>query len=216
VPVRADAGGDVMSTVRDSISGVTLSEPVRTPEPSAATIAPDPRPFKCPLCRTGFTDVAKLRVHAIRELRQADDAELERLIYRGAIRRFPGEGSVWHYFTASRKSRWAIGGTIVNPDGSRDTFTRRVGPNGEQWTDRAEAEEALASVWEHGLWRRPPKVPPVEQRRPLREACGLTVSAVARAVGVSCKSVRNWESGLEPKGDNARRYAVALRTGAGP
>lgn len=55
-------------------------------------------------------------------------------------------------------------------------------------------------------------LPPPEERRRLRISYGVTIQAVADAVGVSRMSVTAWERGSsEPTGANASKYAQLLQ-----
>jgi DNA-binding XRE family transcriptional regulator len=171
--------------------------------------------IRCPLCSTEFTDVKKWGVHALREMRQViareTDAEVERLMQRHT-RRFPGEGCVSPYYTKGRVLRYRISVTETAADGRKQRITRRRGPNGEHWTTRQAAEDALVVMLRDGVWPefRPWSLPPASKRQALREERGLSVSDLARAVGVSRKSILNWEAGSEPTGEHARKYALAL------
>ncbi len=53
-------------------------------------------------------------------------------------------------------------------------------------TDTADLEERL----------RPPPLPPVDEWREIRRAAGVTIDAVAAAVGVHVMTVSRWERGL--------------------
>ncbi|MGW2224308.1 helix-turn-helix transcriptional regulator [Streptomyces formicae] len=65
------------------------------------------------------------------------------------------------------------------------------------------------------------ELPPVAERRQLREALHLSQAQVARAIGVSPTTVGGWESGREPTGEVRDKYAYFLeaareRTAPGP
>ncbi|ATL31429.1 hypothetical protein KY5_6411 [Streptomyces formicae] len=51
------------------------------------------------------------------------------------------------------------------------------------------------------------ELPPVAERRALREALHLSQAQVARAIGVSPTTVGGWESGREPTGEVRHKYA---------
>jgi DNA-binding transcriptional regulator YiaG len=55
-------------------------------------------------------------------------------------------------------------------------------------------------------------LPPPDGRRQLREAAGVSLAAVGRAVGVSGECVRLWEAGLRfPSGERLGRYVEVLQ-----
>ncbi|QEU90995.1 helix-turn-helix domain-containing protein [Streptomyces kanamyceticus] len=54
------------------------------------------------------------------------------------------------------------------------------------------------------------ELPPVAERRALREALHLSQAQVARAIGVSPTTVGGWESGREPTGEIRDKYAYFL------
>ncbi|MEY9993672.1 DNA-directed RNA polymerase specialized sigma24 family protein/transcriptional regulator with XRE-family HTH domain [Streptomyces sp. V4I8] len=55
-------------------------------------------------------------------------------------------------------------------------------------------------------------LPPPKERRRLREACSLTQVQVAARMGVSCETVRAWESGRSnPRGGRREAYARLLK-----
>lgn len=58
-------------------------------------------------------------------------------------RRTPGTGSVFEYKTKAGQTRYGIKFILTMDDGTKKTVLRRRGPNGETWTKRAEAEDAL-------------------------------------------------------------------------
>jgi DNA-binding transcriptional regulator YiaG len=56
------------------------------------------------------------------------------------------------------------------------------------------------------------ELPGPPERRSLREAAGLSLQAVATAVGVTKQAVANWESGEhEPRGPHLAIYGDLLR-----
>lgn len=56
------------------------------------------------------------------------------------------------------------------------------------------------------------ELPAPHARRALREAAGLSLSRIARTVGVSRQTVFAWETGLfDPCGENLARYMAVLR-----
>ncbi|MGW0827178.1 helix-turn-helix domain-containing protein [Streptomyces sp. NPDC002845] len=59
--------------------------------------------------------------------------------------------------------------------------------------------------------RKEAELPPVEQRRALREALDLSRAQVARALGVSPSTVGGWEAGRDPAGEVRERYAYFLK-----
>lgn len=65
---------------------------------------------------------------------------------RKARRRTPGQGSVWEYKTKDGTLRFAIAYVREMPDGTRRSVTRRVGPNGEKWTTKNAALDALNEI----------------------------------------------------------------------
>ena len=202
-----------MATLRDQISAVTVSSPVDASRRPRAAPPGQARAYPClmPGCSWQTTDLAKWRVHVIREIRDADGAELERVAYRRARRRFPGDGSIWRYRMASGQARYAISVTTRDGDGAASSTTRRTDRARQPMTTRAQAEDALADALANGIWNRPPPVPRPGERAGRRAALGLSANAVARLVGVTRKSVRNWETGrCEPSGEYARRYAAVL------
>jgi len=195
-----------VTRLSEQVTMVTVRQPIDASRPAKREKQPTEPVLHCPVCwRRTFTDVAKLRVHAIRELRLANDVELERFLYRQVQRRFPGDGSVWRYSTDAEPVRYAIGHPSFG--------TRRRGPNGEKWTTFEEAEAALEQAKARGIWpvwHSPPPVPLASKRRERREAQGLSIKKLAERVGVDRKTIRNWESGRNPTGEHARRYARAL------
>jgi DNA-binding transcriptional regulator YiaG len=69
-------------------------------------------------------------------------------------------------------------------------------------------EELEAIAAEHDLRRR---LPPVRERRRIREAAGVTVSRASRMIGVSDMAVSYWERGQrEPRGKFLERYVALL------
>ncbi|MEU5685765.1 transcriptional regulator [Streptomyces venezuelae] len=56
------------------------------------------------------------------------------------------------------------------------------------------------------------ELPPVEERRALRDALNLSQAQVARAIGVSPTTVGGWESGREPTGAVREKYAYFLES----
>jgi transcriptional regulator with XRE-family HTH domain len=55
-------------------------------------------------------------------------------------------------------------------------------------------------------------LPAPAARRALREAAGVSLEGVARAVGVSKQTVLGWESGaFGPRGENLTRYVEVLQ-----
>ncbi|MEU4352892.1 helix-turn-helix transcriptional regulator [Streptomyces sp. NPDC023838] len=51
------------------------------------------------------------------------------------------------------------------------------------------------------------ELPPVDRRKPLREAFGLSQAELGKQLGVSDASVSKWESGKStPRGDTRKRY----------
>ncbi|GAA2238341.1 helix-turn-helix domain-containing protein [Streptomyces nogalater] len=59
--------------------------------------------------------------------------------------------------------------------------------------------------------REPVALPPVEQRRALRQALNLSRVQVAQALGVSPSTLGGWEAGREPSGDLREKYAYFLQ-----
>lgn len=55
-------------------------------------------------------------------------------------------------------------------------------------------------------------LPPASERVRLRKAVGLTQDQVADALGVSVRSVRRWEQGIDPRGSPAKEYSQLLNT----
>ncbi|MGW0713092.1 helix-turn-helix domain-containing protein [Streptomyces sp. NPDC002643] len=56
-------------------------------------------------------------------------------------------------------------------------------------------------------------LPPVERRKQLREAFGLSQVALAQQLGVSDAALSKWESGKSnPRGDARKRYASFCKT----
>ncbi|MER7982645.1 helix-turn-helix transcriptional regulator [Streptomyces sp. NPDC095817] len=53
-------------------------------------------------------------------------------------------------------------------------------------------------------------LPPIEERRRLREELNLSRAQVAAALGVSASTVGGWETGREPGGDVRKKYAYFL------
>jgi len=53
-------------------------------------------------------------------------------------------------------------------------------------------------------------LPPVEERRALREGLNLSRTQVAQALGVSPSTVGGWESGRDPSGETREKYAYFL------
>jgi transcriptional regulator with XRE-family HTH domain len=58
--------------------------------------------------------------------------------------------------------------------------------------------------------RTPTPLPPVEERRRLREDAGLAGSSLAAQIGVAPATVYGWEAGREPSGLLREAYAKAL------
>lgn len=55
-------------------------------------------------------------------------------------------------------------------------------------------------------------LPSPDACRQMREACGLSTSDIAVALGVTAQAVRQWERGERaPRGDTRRRYVEAVR-----
>ena len=153
--------GTPLATLRDQISAVTVSSARWTPRRPRAAPPGQARayPSLMPGCSWQTTDLAKWRVHVIREIRDADGAELERVAYRRARRRFPGDGSIWRYRMASGQARYAISVTTRDGDGAASSTTRRTDRARQPMTTRAQAEDALADALANGIWNRPPPVP---------------------------------------------------------
>ena len=56
-----------------------------------------------------------------------------------------------------------------------------------------------------------PPLPPVEERRAIRKAAGVTQAGLAHALDVNFAAVSHWENGrTTPRGRNRRAYAAAL------
>lgn len=56
------------------------------------------------------------------------------------------------------------------------------------------------------------ELPAPEERKRLREACGVSVTDLAQSICVTGAAVRQWESGVRaPQGVRLRRYIEALR-----
>jgi transcriptional regulator with XRE-family HTH domain len=53
-------------------------------------------------------------------------------------------------------------------------------------------------------------LPPVEERRTLREGLNVSRAQLAQALGVSPSTVRGWESGRDPSGEVREKYAYFL------
>lgn len=53
-------------------------------------------------------------------------------------------------------------------------------------------------------------LPPVEERRPLREALNVSRAQLAQALGVAASTVGGWESGRDPSGEVREKYAYFL------
>ncbi|XUL94526.1 helix-turn-helix domain-containing protein (plasmid) [Streptomyces galilaeus] len=53
-------------------------------------------------------------------------------------------------------------------------------------------------------------LPPVEERRPLREALNVSRAQLAQALGVGASTVGGWESGRDPSGEVREKYAYFL------
>lgn len=54
-------------------------------------------------------------------------------------------------------------------------------------------------------------LPPCEERRRIRERCGLSVHRVAAHLGVSDSTVANWEAGAQsPRPEHVTAYAALL------
>lgn len=53
-------------------------------------------------------------------------------------------------------------------------------------------------------------LPPVEERRPLREALNVSRAQLAQALGVGTSTVGGWESGRDPSGEVREKYAYFL------
>ncbi|NGO76036.1 helix-turn-helix domain-containing protein [Streptomyces sp. YC504] len=71
-------------------------------------------------------------------------------------------------------------------------------------TDFDAIDALLASVQEETA------LPPVAERRRLREALGLSRTQVAAVLGVSASTVGGWESGREPSGEIRAKYGYFL------
>lgn len=57
------------------------------------------------------------------------------------------------------------------------------------------------------------ELPPVERRKPLREAFGLSQVDLAKQLGVSDAALSKWESGKStPRGEGRRKYAAFCKT----
>ncbi|MFJ9635009.1 helix-turn-helix domain-containing protein [Streptomyces sp. NPDC101175] len=53
-------------------------------------------------------------------------------------------------------------------------------------------------------------LPPVEERRPLREALNVSRAQLAQALGVGASTIGGWESGRDPSGEVREKYAYFL------
>ncbi|MGW3290002.1 helix-turn-helix domain-containing protein [Streptomyces sp. NPDC001002] len=53
-------------------------------------------------------------------------------------------------------------------------------------------------------------LPPVEERRPLREALNVSRAQLAQALGVGASTIGGWESGRDPNGEVREKYAYFL------
>ncbi|MGW9597733.1 helix-turn-helix domain-containing protein [Streptomyces chartreusis] len=53
-------------------------------------------------------------------------------------------------------------------------------------------------------------LPPIEERRTLREELNLSRTQLAQALGVSPSTVRGWEAGRDPSGEVRKKYAYFL------
>lgn len=71
-------------------------------------------------------------------------------------------------------------------------------------------EQSVASAVETAIYPMP-VLPTHHQRRLIRESAGLSINALARVVGTTRFSVRNWESGVtEPSARFDLTYRRAL------
>jgi DNA-binding transcriptional regulator YiaG len=62
-----------------------------------------------------------------------------------------------------------------------------------------------------GLLRLRRELPPPERRRAIREAAGVSMTPVARALGVSVQTVWNWETGRRrPSTEHLQAYVDVL------
>ena len=71
-------------------------------------------------------------------------------------------------------------------------------------------EQSVASAVDAAIYPMP-VLPPHGQRRLIRESAGLSINALARVVGTTRFSIRNWELGVsEPSARFDLRYRRAL------
>ncbi|NBE55686.1 helix-turn-helix domain-containing protein, partial [Streptomyces boluensis] len=75
-------------------------------------------------------------------------------------------------------------------------------------TERNPAFDAVDALLASAV--EPEPLPPVEERRVLREHLGLSRAQVAAALGVSPSTVGGWESGRDPAGEVRGKYAYFL------
>lgn len=54
------------------------------------------------------------------------------------------------------------------------------------------------------------KLPPAPRRRRIREAAGLSMREVARALNVDVMTVSRWEGGVRPRAEHAVAYRELL------
>ena len=90
---------------------------------------------------------------------------------------------------------------------SRDTFNLYVEIHLQEvpLTEQSVAKAVDTAVYPM------PVLPPHDQRRLIRESAGLSINALARVVGTTRFSVRNWESGVsEPSARFDLTYRRAL------
>lgn len=55
-----------------------------------------------------------------------------------------------------------------------------------------------------------PRLPPAAKRRKLRESFGVTQDELASEMNVTTRTVRRWENGTDPTGENLTRYSQIL------
>lgn len=55
-----------------------------------------------------------------------------------------------------------------------------------------------------------PQLPPATERRRLRLAFGVTQDELAESLGVTTRTVRRWENGMDPTGPTLIRYGKIL------
>jgi DNA-binding transcriptional regulator YiaG len=99
-----------------------------------------------------------------------------------------------------------VGAILAMPDPGR--FHNGTGE--ECWCKRTHTVSESLALNSVRRAKPVPQLPPAPERRRLRLAFGFTQESLAESLGVTTRTVRRWESGMDPTGEALTEYASIL------